>query len=265
MAPTPARRSRPRLIGCAAVAAAAVPLYALAAARREPGARSARRSGRAHRRRLRSTLDTEGGTGPNRLLVRFDGFVTNVGERTPRDPGRPPARPVGRRRRQAVRARDRAAPRAPSPTEAVATPEVTFEIDDSHDHFHLMRAMRYSLWNLGEDRRGRPGPEGRLLPLRPRRRSRAAGARARRLRSTSRRVTHFCDSGDPDRPTCAWASPPDGGTSTTKSLAFQWVDVSSTAPGTYLVGEPGRPRRDRSGRAAATARRRTRARSPPPR
>ena len=35
-----------------------------------------------------------------------------------------------------------------------------------------------------------------------------------------------------------------------KGLAYQWVDVSATAPGRYLVASRGRPRRTASGRAA---------------
>ena len=44
----------------------------------------------------------------------------------------------------------------------VATPEVRFESADGHDHFHLLRVMRYSLWSLSGTAEVAPGLGGLL-------------------------------------------------------------------------------------------------------
>ena len=55
-----------------------------------------------------------------------------------------------------VKQRARTAP-GQSPSVVVGSPEVLFETADGHDHFHLMRAMRYSLWTTDKTAQVAPG------------------------------------------------------------------------------------------------------------
>ena len=124
------------------------------------------------------------GYGANELLLRFDGFVTNVGQGPLEVSGNPQV-PGD------VRQRSWGAGEGPGTfaSEPVGPARVTFETADGHDHFHLAHAMRYSLWNLDRDGPGRARPEGGLLPLRHRGRAAArAAARARGLHRGRDRV-----------------------------------------------------------------------------
>ena len=98
--------------------------------------------------------NTEGGSATGRLLLRFDGFVTNVGGGPARGLGQPPAGPGDSSRSARWR---RARGRAPTRRSPVATAQVQYEEEDAHDHFHLERAMRYSLWNEARTAQVAPG------------------------------------------------------------------------------------------------------------
>ena len=144
------------LLGTSAVAAVGLPLVAVAG----PGAQppDLRADPVENIEGPGVYYDTEAGLGNGTLLVRFDGFVTNVGQGPLEIRGNPQI--AGNVKQYARASAAEALPSVP-----VATPEVKFESADSHNHWHLMRVMRYSLWNQPADRPGRPGPEGRLLPL----------------------------------------------------------------------------------------------------
>ena len=234
----PERRSVLALIGCAAVAASALPLYALAAPdvsrapdlRADPVERVAA---------PQVYLDGQVGTGADRLLVRFDGFVTNVGGGPLEIRGDPQLSQsaAGGVKQYALAA---GAAAGSTPAEAVATPEVRFESADGHDHFHLMRAMRYSLWNLSGTAEVAPGQKVGfcLYDLDD---GLAAPAPQPAPQVYTEAVTQFCDSGDPESTdlrmgvSSGWRDVYD------RDLAFQWVDVSSTPPGVYLVGSQADP------------------------
>ena len=229
--------SRPRrilvLIGCAGAAVAAVPLYALAAAdvSRAPDLR-------ADPVERIDQPAVYAGPGANRLLVRFDGFVTNVGEgplEIRGDPRVAQTAPGGVKQYALATGQ----PAGAVPGEAVATPEVAFETDDSHDHFHLMRAMRYSLWNQAKTAEVAPGQKVGfcLEDLDP---DLTPPAPEPDPQVYVEAVTS-CDSGDPGATDLRMGVSSGWRGVYAKSLAFQWVDVSSTAPGTYLVASQADP------------------------
>ena len=175
--------------------------------------------------------------GANRLIVRFDGFVTNVGRGPLRIEGNPqPGGGIA----QKVRTSN-----GGSATTPVANPEVRFESADGHNHFHLMQVMRYSLWN--EDRTAQAAPAGKvgfcLYDSEP---------AANPVQSDPQNWTvgapgdTFCQSPD-DGGAGSSATSLDMGVSAgwrdvyDQSLTFQWVDVTNTAPGLYWVAAEADP------------------------
>lgn len=236
---TSSRRRRVlALLGCAAAAAATVPLYALAAS--DPGRAPDLRAdpvGRIDQPAVYA--DTQGGVGANRLLVRFDGYVTNVGGGPLEIRGNPqiPQSDPGGVKQYAL-ATGQAAGSVPS--EAVGTPEVAFESNDTHNHFHLKRAMRYSLWNLSRTAEVAPGQKVGfcLYDLDPDLTPPAPPAAPQVYVEA---VTQFCDTGDAAATALRMGVSSGWRDVYAKTLAFQWVDVSSTAPGTYLVASQADP------------------------
>ncbi len=181
------------------------------------------------------------GFGANQLLIRFDGFVTNVGSGPLEVSGNPQPNgySVAQRRWASTEGPGRF---ASVPVQPVS---VTFETGDGHNHWHLNRAMRYSLWNLERTAQVAPGQKvGFCLydielapPPRP----------TPDPELYTGAVTQFCD-----RDTAASDDGPNStdlrmGTSSgwrdvyNKSLAYQWIDVSNTTPGRYLVGAEADP------------------------
>lgn len=175
--------------------------------------------------------NTEGGLGNGRLLLRFDGYVTNIGKGPLEVSGNPQV--AG-----GVQQLARTAPNA-DPSVPVASPEVRFETQDSHNHFHLMRAMRYSLWNEARtaqvapaqkvgfclyDLEDAPGFTGTQDPV-----------------EYTDAVTDYCEEGNQFSPSLRMGVSAGWRDVYSQALAFQWIDVSETAPGTYVVGAEADP------------------------
>ncbi len=224
------RRTVAALLGVAAAAAIALPILALAAP--EDYAPDLRADPVEGIRGPQLWNDTENGVGAGRLLVRFDGFVTNVGKGPLEISGNPSAGTV----RQLARTAVNAAPSVP-----VAAPEVRYEDEDTHEHWHLKRAMRYSLWNEARTAEVAPGQKVGFclydledLPAFP-------GPGAPALPVYTDDVTHYCEQGDPDATSLRMGVSAGWRDVYGQYLAYQWIDVSDTAPGTYVVGAQADP------------------------
>ncbi len=222
------------LLGLAAAAAASVPIIAFAG----PGAEAPN---------LRADpvegiegpsiySGTEGGLGDGALLVRFDGFVTNVGQGPLEVRGNPQI--AGN-----VRQFARTGPSESLPSVPVGTPEVRFEGADSHNHWHLMRAMRYSLWNLQRTAQVAPSQKVGfcLYDIEP-----ASSAPVTDPKTYTASVTNFCEAtsfggGGAGATSLRMGTSPGWRDVYDKGLAYQWVNVSNTSPGTYLVGAEADP------------------------
>ncbi|MDX1691573.1 MAG: lysyl oxidase family protein, partial [Acidimicrobiia bacterium] len=170
-----------------------------------------------------------------RLLLRFDGYVTNVGDGPLHVTGNPqhrdPADPNSHDVQQWVEGGDGILrPLQPVP--------IQFEDDDDHDHFHVMEIVRYTLWDAArteivtdsvkvgfclEDTEPypgfeNPGPQTYIWSL-----------------------TGFCSAGDPDATalvmgvTEGWRDVYGVGTN------LQWIDVSEIVPGEYWIGAEADP------------------------
>jgi hypothetical protein len=119
------------------------------------------------------------------------------------------------------------------------TPQVKFEAADSHNHFHLMRAMRYSLWNQSRTAQVAPGQKVGFCLYDIEHAPEPSPSPGALVYNYS--VTHFCEQGNPSATSlrmgvsAGWRDVYD------KSLAYQWVDVSNTTPGTYYVGAEADP------------------------
>ncbi|HSI29956.1 MAG TPA: lysyl oxidase family protein [Miltoncostaeaceae bacterium] len=225
------RRSVLALLGLAGAAAVALPILAFAAPEDFAPDLRADPVGLVSGPAVYS--NTEGGLGNGRLLLRFDGYVTNVGAGPLEISGNP--QDAG-----GVRQLARTAPGA-DPSVPVATPEVRYEEEDSHEHFHLKRAMRYSLWNEARtaqvapaqkvgfclyDLEDAPGFSGTGSPLFP---------------VYDDDVTHYCEQGDPASTSLRMGVSAGWRDVYSQALAYQWIDVSDTPPGTYVVGAEADP------------------------
>jgi hypothetical protein len=175
----------------------------------------------------RPLLDNRG----DRLLLRFDGFVTNVGD----GPLDVEGNPRDGRMHQRVRVAGSLVDHRPVP--------VVYETADGHDHWHLMRVMRYSL---------RAGPGGSSPEVAPGQKvgfclvdgeaAAAADSRESPVYSTSAPFNRgFCGVGLTELTSLrmgvsvGWRDVYD------RDLSFQWVDVSRTAPGTYWLAAEADP------------------------
>jgi hypothetical protein len=228
----PGRHSVLALLGLSAAAAVTLPIYANAG----PGASPQAPDLRADPAGLvqQPAVYADGDVGPygsGQLLVRFDGYVTNVGT-GPLEVSGNPQIPGD------VTLRARQTPGL-SPGVVVGSPEVVFETGDGHDHFHLKRAMRYSLWTLDKTAQVAPGQkvgfclydiEAAPLPSPPQ-------DAAVYLQD----VTNYCEAGNPGATSLTMGTSRGWRDVYEQFLAYQWVDVSSTPPGVYVVGSEADP------------------------
>ena len=93
------------------------------------------------------------GLGANQLLIRFEGFVTNIGSGPLEVSGNP--QPGG----YSVYQRRWGSGEGPGTFASVPVQpiSVSYETGDGHNHFHLNKAMRYSLWNMARTAQVAPG------------------------------------------------------------------------------------------------------------
>lgn len=175
---------------------------------------------------------SNGGIGAGRLLVRFDGFVTNIGAGPVEIRGNPQA-PGD------VKQYARNFTGGPVNT-VVGTPPIQYDEGDGHDHFHLVKAMRYSLWNSARTGPVAPGQkvgfclydiEDAPSPAPPQEQPQVY----------SEAVTEFCEAGDRFSTSLRMGTSVGWRDVYDKNLAYQWVDVSDTAPGTYYVASEADP------------------------
>gem|GEM_PF-1034428 len=157
--------------------------------------------------------------GETRLVVTFDGYVHNIGEGALDVVGNPQL-PDGMKQRVFNG----------STWEEVGSPTVRFETDDGHNHFHLIEAIEYVLWNELQGAQAAIGSKvGFCLvdseQIEP-------GAE----QDYSEEGDKFCQEDTPDATelrmgiSSGWRDIYDATTT------LQWVDVSNVAPGRYWIG-----------------------------
>lgn len=206
----PRRTSILSLLGLAASAAAILPIMGFAA----PGSALPDLRSDAPARPL---LEKASG---NRLLLRFDGFVTNIGSGPLDITGNPSVPGAMKQRRHD----------GGDNWTVVGSPEVKYEEADGHDHFHLMRVMRYSLRRADSTAQVAPAQKVGfcLYDL-----SLASGAARRDDQFYE--PANFCEQGNRTATYLRMGVSAGWRDDYSRDLALQWVDVSETPPGAYRL------------------------------
>jgi len=162
------------------------------------------------------------------LLLRFDGYVHNIG------PGPLEVRGANRvgaefqTTRQYVQTPT--GMQATDPPTAGKYPRILYETEDGHNHFHLQKIARYSLWNQARTAEVAPGQKVGFC-----------------LEDTQRRETtgpanpvyenlNFCNQGNPSATSLTTGISAGWRDRYGASLALQWVDISDVQPGVYRLG-----------------------------
>lgn len=161
-----------------------------------------------------------GGDGSTRLVLTFDGYVHNVGE-GPLEVAGNPQLPDGMQQRV----------RTDGGWETVGTPTVRYETDDGHNHFHLIEAIEYVLWNESQGSQTAVGSKIGFCLVDSEQMEAGVSTAA-----YSEELDNFCDEDDPLSTdlrmgiSAGWRDIYDATTT------LQWVDVSNVAPGRYWIG-----------------------------
>lgn len=162
-------------------------------------------------------LNTEdGGT---RLVVTFDGYVHNIGEGALDVVGNP-QEPQGMKQRV----------RTNGEWEEVGSPTVRYETDDGHNHFHLIAAIEYVLWDELQGAQSALGSKiGFCLVDSEQMEPGTAQA-------YSEELDNFCEEGNPSATSLRMGVTPGWRDIYDATTTLQWVDVSNVAPGRYWIG-----------------------------
>ena len=174
--------------------------------------------------------------GETMLVLRFEGYVTNLGDGPldlsgdPRldDPDDPTSHDVWQRVRTST-----------GDWVALTKPPVRYETDDGHNHFHLMEIVAYSLWDEAGTTQVLPGSKVGFCmvdvePL-PERHPEPGESRY------DEKLIENCRANQPDADslrmgiTEGWRDVYEG------TVTLQWVDISELSPGHYRLAAEADP------------------------
>lgn len=163
----------------------------------------------------------------DRYLMRFWGFVVNVGEG--------PLDVAGNPRAGTVRQRGSATGGA-SATDwtTIGDPPVIYESADGHNHFHLKNATAYSLRN-GSGAFVAPAQKTGFCLYDSYEVVDRGAAEFYRDDGPNGRVIDFCAQGKPNATWLRMGTSAGWRDDYNPTLAFQWVDISNVAPGNYRL------------------------------
>jgi hypothetical protein len=165
--------------------------------------------------------------GTQARLLRFDGYVHNAGAGPLEIRGDQRAGDAYGRVRQYVRTPT--GMRAVEPDAGDAAPSVRYETNDQHDHWHLMRIARYSLWNAARTAEVAPGMKVGFCLID----SERVGTGGPPAPVYTEASNGFCGQGEPTRASLTIGVSAGWRDLYHRGLAFQWVDVSTVQPGVY--------------------------------
>ena len=158
-----------------------------------------------------------------RLLMRLDGFVHNAGAGALEMRGSGPSGGVMSDVRQRVYDSDGAFSDLASPA------RMRFETTDMHNHWHLMDAMRYSLWSADKSVEVAPAQKVGFCLI-DSQRVEASGPAVYPLPGDN-----FCGQSQPNRSSVVEGVSAGWRDIYSSALPFQWVDISDTPPGSYWL------------------------------
>ncbi len=158
--------------------------------------------------------------GEMRLVVKFDGYVSNIGQGPIRIEGNPQADSVYQWLL----------------TDAdtfVKGPKVriVFENDDGHNHWHLENAMEYSLWDEAMNEQVTVGSKVGFCLYDINR----IGDQGPESAFYTAAVVNWCDSGEPDSTHVVMGTSAGWSDIYGSHITLQWVDISEVAPGLYRL------------------------------
>jgi hypothetical protein len=162
------------------------------------------------------------GAGP-RLLIRFDGFVHNRG------PGALEIRASNRVGTVMTSVSQRIYDGAGGFVDSASAADVLYETDDSHDHWHLKHIARYSLWNVEGTAEVAPAQKVGFCLL-DSQRVEAPGSSPQTYTGSN-----LCEQRNPTASGLTMGVSAGWRDVYNRELAFQWVDVSDVAPGSYRL------------------------------
>lgn len=216
-------------------------------------------------------LTTDSSAGPPQLLLRFNGYVHNVGPGALDFRGSREAPKVSRQTEEEVeRARSEERVLAPSVEAELASPAMkvfqrlfTTNVDDTdierahveepsggemlyvnadgHHHWHLQRVAQYSLWNAGKTAEVAPSQKVGFCLEDSQHVEPSIGPQTAVYASDIFPYEDFCQRYRPNATSVHEGISPGWRDTYGASVAFQWVNVSNVAPGEYWLREDVNP------------------------
>lgn len=178
------------------------------------------------------TSTTEGGLKKNaepQLLLRFNGFIHNIG------PGALDFRGERGSTAEAMKASQRVYNSDGSFKEEPSSAELIYVTADGHEHWHLQRAAKYSLWNSSKSAEVAPAMKvGFCLDDSEHVEPGIGPKEAVYSDATGR---EFCRQHQPEATSLFEGVSPGWRDLYSSNLAFQWVDASDVLPGEYFLRE----------------------------
>jgi hypothetical protein len=178
------------------------------------------------------TSTTEGGLkkeGTPQLLLRFNGYIHNLG------PGPVDFRGSRSSASEPMKAFQRVYSSDGSFKEEPSAAELVYSSADGHEHWHLQRAAKYSLWNFAKSAEVAPAMKvGFCLDDSEHVESGVGPSEKVYADSTGR---EFCRQHQPEATSLFEGISAGWRDLYSSGLAFQWVDASSVLPGEYFLRE----------------------------
>jgi hypothetical protein len=170
-------------------------------------------------------------SGAGRLLLRFDGFIHNAGAGPLEIDGSRAAStdPMQVDQRLFFADSTPGAPHFDVFDMSAAGAELVYETADGHQHFHLHDAARYSLWS--SDRTAEVAPSMKVGFCMGDSQHVGPGGPSSAVYTFS----DFCGHLDPTALTVQEGISPGWRDVYTRTLPFQWIDISDVQPGTYWL------------------------------
>jgi len=182
------------------------------------------------------TSTTEGGlkaSGEAKLLLRFNGYIHNVG------PGALDFRGYRKSSSEPLKAFQRVYNKDGTYKEEPSKAEFTYVTADGHEHWHLQRVAKYSLWNAAKTSEAAPAMKvGFCLDDSEHVESGIGPKEAVYSDATGR---EFCREHQPEALNLFEGVSPGWRDLYSSNLAFQWVDASNVLPGEYWLREDVNP------------------------
>lgn len=157
--------------------------------------------------------------GSTQLVLTFDGYVHNIGE-GPLDVMGNPQLPGGMTQRVQTN----------GTWQDIGTPTVRFEVDDGHNHFHLIEVVEYVLWNELQGAQTALGSKIGFCLVD------SEQVEAGVEETYSEEGNKFCEEDNPSATELHMGISPGWRDVYDATTTLQWVDVSSVSPGRYWIG-----------------------------